>query len=149
MTTLPGLEGITVARWVTNRLTTDQALQDLLGGPQGVQQRVREGIYQGDADTWVVFTILPDFLDVKGVGMEQIHSAVQFQVKAVAKAMSYAPVIPIYQRINELLEASLAQEPAQGGLILTAQRVSGVMYPERTGGIEYRHLGGLYEALTQ
>jgi hypothetical protein len=63
--------------------------------------------------------------------------------------MSYGPVIPVYQRVHELLESQTHQEPAQGGLVLTAERVSGIQYPERAGGIEYRHLGGLYETLTQ
>lgn len=146
---MPGLEGITVSRWVYATLSGDPTLQDLLGGAQEAPKRVVEGLYQGDATLWVVFTVLPDFQDVKGVGMVQIMSRVQFQVKAVCRGTSYAPVIPVYQRINELLESKVAQEPAQGGLILTAERVSGIQYPERANGIEYRHLGGLYEALTQ
>lgn len=149
MTTLPGLEGITVARWVYGTLTADPTLQDLLGGAQGAAQRVVEGAYAGDAPLWVTFTVLPDFQDVKGVGMVQIMSRVQFQVKVVGKGASYDPLISVYQRAHELLEAKVAQEPSQGGLILTAERVSGVQYPERANGIEYRHLGGLYEALTQ
>lgn len=149
MTTLPGLEGITVARWVYGTLTADPTLQGLLGGAQQAAQRVVEGTYAGAADLWVAFTVLPDFQDVKGVGMVQIMSRVQFQMKVVGKGTSYNPLIPVYQRAHELLESKVAQEPAQGGLILTAERVSGVQYPERANGIEYRHLGGLYEALTQ
>lgn len=148
MTTLPGLEGITVLRWLYTRLTTDQALQDLLGGPQGIQARVKEGTYAGDADTWVVFTLLEP-QDVKGVGLTHVMSRVQFQIKVVGKGASYTPLVPIYQRVHELLEGQTNQEPAQGGIVLTAERVSGVQFPERANGIEYRHLGGLYETLTQ
>lgn len=148
MSTLPGLEAITVARWVYATLSGDPDLQELLGGAQGAAGRVVEGTYTGTSDLWVTFTVL-DPQDVKGVGMVQIMSLVQFQVKAVAKSSSFASVIPAYQRVHELLEGRLNQEPAQGGLILTAQRVSGVKYPERASGIEYRHLGGLYETLTQ
>lgn len=148
MTTLPGIEGITVARWVWSTLTNDTALQDLLGGPQGIQGRVKEGTYDGAADTWVVYTLLEP-QDVKGVGLIHVMSRVQFQVKVVGKGASYTPLVPIYQRVHELLEGRTNQEPAQGGLILTAERVSGVQFPERANGIEYRHLGGLYETLTQ
>jgi hypothetical protein len=148
MSTLPGLEAVTVARWVYATLSGDPTLQGLLGGPQGAAQRVVEGTYTGTADLWITFTVL-DPIDVKGVGMVQIMSVTQVQVKAVAKSTSFASVIPAYQRAHELLEGRLNQEPAQGGLILTAQRVSGIKYPERTSGIEYRHLGGLYETLTQ
>lgn len=147
MSTLPGLEAITVARWVYETLSTDTALQDLLGGADA-PNRIKEGTYTGGAPVWVVYTILPP-VDVKGVGMVQIASTVQFQVKAVGVGSSYVPLIPVYQRVHTLLEARLAQEPAPGGIVLTSERVSGIMYPERTNGIEYRHLGGLYETLTQ
>lgn len=147
MTTLPGLEGITVARWVYATLSSDPALQGLLGDADA-GNRIKEGTYSGNAPVWIVYTILPP-VDVKAVGMVQIASTVQFQVKAVGVGSSYNPLIPVYQRAHELLEARLAQEPAQGGLILTSERVSGVMFPERAAGIEYRHLGGLYETLTQ
>lgn len=150
MTTLkPGLEGITVARWVYGTLTGDPTLQNLLGGPEKAAQRVQEGTYTGDAPVWVVFTIVPDWQDVKAVGLEHIMSVVRVQVKVVGKGSSYNPLVPVYERIHALLESRVAVEPAQGGLILTAHRVSGVQYPERAGGIEYRHLGGLYETETQ
>lgn len=150
MTTLnPGLEGITVSRWVYQTLTADQALQDALGGPQEAARRVVEGAYAGGGDLWITWTVIPDWQDVKGVGAVQIMSRVQFQMKVVGKGTSYAPLLPVYQRAHELLESKVAQEPSGGGLILTAHRVSGVQYPERANGIEYRHLGGLYEAETQ
>lgn len=147
MSTLPGLEGITVARWVYTTLSTDPTLQGLLGGADATN-RIKEGTYSGTAPVWVVYTILPP-VDVKGVGMTQLASAVQVQVKVVGTGSSYTPLIPVYQRVHALLESRTNQEPAQGGIILNAQRVSGVQYPERTNGIEYRHLGGLYETLTQ
>lgn len=145
---LPGLEGITVARWVTSTITSNPEFQSLAGSPARAAQRVREGVYEGAEPWWVVFTILPP-QDVKGAGLTHLASTVQFQVKVVAKATSYTDLVPVYQRIHELLEGRTNQEPTQGGLILNATRVSGIMYPERTQGIEYRHLGGLYETLTQ
>lgn len=148
MSTLPGIEGITVARWVYGTLTSDPTLQGLLGGAQGIQQRVKEGVYDGAEPTWVVYTILEP-QDVKGVGLIHVMSRVQFQIKVVGKGASYTPLVPIYQRVHELLEGRTNQEPAQGGIVLTAERVSGVQFPERANGIEYRHLGGLYETLTQ
>lgn len=149
MTTyLPGIEGITVSRWIVGRLSADAMLRNMAGSAAALQERIAEGTYPGTAPWWIVFTILEP-QDVKGVGMEQIMSRVQFQVKVVGKGASYLPIVPIYQRVHALLEAQQAQEPAAGGLILTCERVSGVQYPERADGIEYRHLGGLYEALTQ
>lgn len=151
MSSLPGLEGITVARWVYGTLSGDPALQGMLGGPQAAAQAIVEGTYAGLAPLWVTFTIVPNAQDVKvlGAGMTQIMARVQVQVKVVGKGTSYTPLIPVYQRVHQLLESKVAQPVAAGGLILTAHRVSGVQYPERANGIEYRHLGGLYETETQ
>lgn len=146
--TLPGIEGITVARWVYATLTTDPTLQGHLGGLDGARQRVVEGRYGGTAPLWITYTILEP-QDVKGVGLVHIFARVQFQIKVVGTGASYGPLIPVYQRVHELLEGKTNQEPAQGGIVLTAERVSGVQFPERANGIEYRHLGGLYETLTQ
>lgn len=148
MTTLPGLEAITVARWVYETLTADPEFRDLAGGPERAAQRVVEGTYAGAEPWWVTFTVL-DPIDVKGVGLQHLMSVVQFQVKVVAKSTSFTPTIDPYLRVHELLEGRTHQEPTAGGLILTAQRVSGIKYPERASGIEYRHLGGLYETETQ
>lgn len=148
MTTLPGLEAITVARWVYGTITGDPEFQGLAGSPERAAQRVVEGTYAGAEPWWVSFTVL-DPVDVKGADLTHLASTVQFQVKVVAKASSFTPTIDPYLRVHELLEGRTNQEPAQGGLILSAHRVSGVKYPERANGIEYRHLGGLYETLTQ
>lgn len=149
MSTLPGLETITVARWVYGTLSADPTLRTLLGGPQIAAQAIVEGTYAGTAPVWVTFTIVPDSQDVKTVSQIQIMSRVRVQVKVVGKATSYTPLVPVYQRVHQLLESKVAQPVAAGGLILTAHRVSGVQYPERANGIEYRHLGGLYETETQ
>lgn len=148
MSLLPGLEGITVARWITETLAADPTLTEMLGGPQEAPRRIVEGAYAGTGDLWVPFTILEP-QDVKVVGMIQVMAVVQFQIKVVTKGATYGPAIPVYQRVHELLEGRLDQRPTAGGLILTAHRVSGIQYPERAAGIEYRHLGGLYETNTQ
>lgn len=148
MSTLHGLEAITVARWLYTTLTTDPDLQDLLGGPQEAAKRVVEGQYEGDATLWITYTLLEP-QDVRAVGLVPIAAMVQFQMKVVGRATSYGPLIPVYQRAHALLDGKTNQEPAQGGIVLTAQRVSGVQFPERANGIQYRHLGGLYETLTQ
>lgn len=147
---IPGLEGITVARMIFTRLSQDPELQDLLGGPTSTPKRIVEGVYPGTEKVWITWTIVPDFQDVKGVGAVHIFTRVQFQMKVVAQANGYGPALPVYQRAHALLESiTVPVEPSQGGAVLTCHRVSGVQYPEKTGGIEYRHIGGLYEAITQ
>lgn len=150
MSTLPGLETITVTRMIFRRLSQDPTLQGLLGGPIAAGNRIVEGTYEGAAPVWITWTVSPDAEDVKVVGNAHVFTRVQFQMKVVAKANSYAPAIPVYQRAHQLLESiAVPVSVTEGGRVLTCQRVSGVQYPEKSGGIEYRHLGGLYEAITQ
>jgi hypothetical protein len=148
MSTDPGLEGLTVAAWLYASLTGDATLQDLAGGLPALQKRVVEGApYAGPAPWWVEFTVMEP-RDVKAVGAIQIMSHVQFQVKVVGPTTSYTPLMPVYRAVHRRLESQVNQN-AGAGQVLTSERVSGIQYPERTNGIEYRHLGGLYETLTQ
>jgi hypothetical protein len=143
-----GLEGLTVARWVYGTLTTSQALADALGVPlESLEDYVWEGVAPGGLDYWVVFTVQSP-RDVKGATMTQIMSAVAVQVKVVGKAQSYGPLAGPYKAAHDALEGRTNQ-PVQDGLVLTCHRVSGVQYPEQVNGIEYRHLGGLYETNAQ
>lgn len=146
-----GLEGIALAQWVYGTLTADQDLQDAATASQGpaLAQRVVDGEYADPENTawWVSFTIMEP-QDIKGVGMFQVMARTQFQVKVVARGESYTPAIPIYRRVHALLEAQTNQAVGYG-LVLTSQRVSGIQFPERANGMEYRHLGGTYEALGQ
>lgn len=144
-----GLEGISVVRWVWTTLTTDPTLQGLLGGTQAsAEARVWEGVApEGTGTPWVVFTVVEP-RDVKVVGLAQVFAMVQVQVKVVGKATSYGPLLPVYQRVHELLDGKTNQVVVDG-VVLTSERVSGIQFPERVNGIEYRHLGGLYETHTQ
>lgn len=144
----PGLEGITLAAFIASTLTSDLNLQAQAGSAEALADRVVEGTYTGDAPWWVSFTILPP-VDVKVVGLIQVMARVQAQVKVVARAESYAPALVPYRRVHALLEGRTIPVDAGAGTVLTVGRVSGIQFPEQVSGIEYRHLGGLYEALTQ
>lgn len=147
MTTEPGLEGLTVAQWIYGTLTGSAQLQTLAGGLSALQKRVVEDEYTGTATWWITFTILPP-IDVKSADTLQIMSQVQFQVKVVGQTLSYTPLMNPYRAVHAALEGRTNQDTTLGR-VLTSHRVSGVQYPERTNGIEYRHLGGLYETMTQ
>lgn len=138
-----GLEAVTVADWLWDTLTASQDLQDLLGGPVGIQERVAQDTLPFGAELpGIRYTVLPP-RDVKVVGMVQVFSSVQFDLVVTAEAQSYGPCIPVYEAAHRLLEgATNAAVPT--GQVLTCSRVSGIMYPERDAGIEYRHLGGTY-----
>lgn len=150
MTTRPGVEGITLAQVLFARLTQDQALADLLGTTlAGLADRVHEGTAPEDTPgPWITFTILEP-QDVKVVGLTHVWSNVEAQVKVTDATESYADLVPIYQQVHALLESQTHLEGPTGGQVMTCYRVSGVQYPERDAGTQYRHLGGLYRTETQ
>jgi hypothetical protein len=56
--------------------------------------------------------------------------------------------VPVYKRVHTLLESQINQVTSDG-IVLTTERVSGFQFQERTTGMNYSHLGGQYEALSQ
>lgn len=140
MTAAPGLEAITVSEFIYDTLTQDDALMALLDDDPS---RVAAGTLPfGSLSPGVRFTVLPP-VDVKVVGMTQVFSRVTFDAVVTGEGTSYGPLVPVYQRVHELLEGEANRQTPQG-LVLTCSRVSGIIYPERDQGVEYRHLGGTY-----
>lgn len=143
-----GLEAITLAHFLWDTLTEDPDLQALAGSADALKGRVIESATLGPSPWWITFTMLPP-VDVKTVGLIPVMASVQAQVKVVGPTKSYAPLVPVYRRVHALLEGRTIPVEAGAGTVLTMGRVSGIQFPEQANGIEYRHLGGLYEALTQ
>lgn len=153
MTANPGLEGITLARWVYQTLSTDAALAAAVGVTlAALPTQIGEGTAPSTSDPakpWIVFTVT-ESLDVKTVGMIQVMAHARIQVRATVRGNSYGPLVAVYQRIHQLLEAKANQAPTGfTGMVLTCERVSSVQYPENDQGIQYRHLGGLYDTFVQ
>lgn len=143
-----GLEGIAVAQWAYKRLTEDPALQVLAGSAAALRARVLDQPPPQDLKPWwIEFNVLPP-RDVRGADATKIMAAVDLQAKVVGPTMSYGALLEPYRRVHAVLEHRSEVVVAEG-VVMTSIRVSGVQYPERTNGIEYRHLGGLYETRTQ
>lgn len=143
-----GTEGLVISDWLNDTLTADAALIAAMGGGDAID-RIGEGLVPAGAGGWPVVTwtvIEPQ--QINGVGLTEIMARVSFTIKAVTQSRSYAPIVPVVQRIHALI-ASKANVTVSQGLVLTCERRAGIQYPERTEGIEYRHLGGLYEAHVQ
>lgn len=155
MTTAAGIEGITVASWVTEVLTASVALQALavddgaIDPVDALQRSIHEGVAPASTPLpwWITFDVMEP-QDVKVVGLTQVMARVEFQVKVTAAAASYLPVLEPYRAVHAALE-SQANQQTDFGLILACERVSGRQYPETTQGVDYRHLGGLYRATVQ
>jgi hypothetical protein len=152
-----GLEGLVISGWVTKTLTSDAPLTALLGGADLTPLRVVEGVLPEDQPTrhpvtggplpWITFTILEP-QDVGVVGMVTITTLVEFQVRVTTPGASYGPAAPVYTRVHSLLHAK-ANQVTLAGTIATCERLTGIQFPERANGQDYRHLGGLFRAYVE
>jgi hypothetical protein len=152
-----GLEGITVATFLVDRLASDPDFRTALGVPtrDAALARIAEGVLPPDQPTvrpdgspfpWVTFTIVEP-QDVRVVGLAKVLTAVQFQVKVTAATETYAALADVAAAVNARLDAVV--NPPTHPAVATCERLSGVHYPENANGVQYRHLGGLFQAYVQ
>lgn len=133
--------------WAYGRLSQDQALADAVGVdladlPDRVWPDVAPG---GTPSPWVVFSTVTA-TDRAAVGpVDRISTVVPMDVRATAQARSYDPLAPIARAIYRALHGRTNDDLADGGVMLCALRTSGLQYPEKAEGIEYRHLGHTFQ----
>lgn len=147
-----GDEGLAVATWLVQVISEDPGIQDALGvtDQAGALKRVWEGTApEGTPFPFITFQV-GEPQDWNPVGPSgRVFSAVPVTVKGTDEATSYAALSPIAQRLYALLVGNHNTLLTQGGLILTGHRDSGIQYPEQVNGVQYRHLGGLFQIITQ
>lgn len=138
---MPGAEALVVDSWLYDVLTGDAPLVGLVGG------RIYGGLAPLDADLpYVVFS--PQSLrDVRGVGPRaRILVDAVYQIKVVGEGRSYAPLRPIAERLDLLVDGGAGL--GEDGTVAGVAREEPLAYVEVDAGTEYRHLGGLYRIWT-
>lgn len=89
-------------------------------------------------------------IDTTGIGQgaKRILTRVEYQVKAITKAdPNFSSAHSILAAIDEVLEAAASAIITIGGVQYAVggfQRTDEIRYVERTSGIRYNHLGGIY-----
>ncbi len=136
------METVRAEAWLYGLLTADTELSAL------VDSRVYSGAApQGAALPYVVISHQSG-RDVLGVGTTRIMSHLIYLVKAVGQGQSYVSLEPIADCIDAALHGasgSVAGVDGAGAELLACTRAMTVAYAEIDEGIQYRHLGGLYE----
>jgi hypothetical protein len=126
-----------VASWLYTTLHGDATL--LAAAPGGVYE---DAAPRGTVFPVVIFA-LQDAIDSLTVNGVCILVRATYQVKVVTQGASYAALDGAAARINTLLHRVTGS--AGGGAIYSSVRVEPLRYREDADGVEYRHLGGLYE----
>lgn len=147
-----GDESQAIGEWVTSKLGADAALAALLGlhGHEVSRDRIWDSVApEGTPAPWIVFQV-GDWADVGVIGPDpRLMVSATLSVKAIDQAESYTRIQPIARRLVAVLHGTHNAAVSNGGLILTCLRQHGVQYPETGAGQPYRHLGAVYEVITQ
>lgn len=134
--------------WLVARLKADTGVGGLFhaGTAVGTAARVSgiwsERIPAGEQLPGIRFSDLAP-RDVGGVSGVRILVTGLYVVAAVRAGASYGPLVPVADRIDELLQRASGAAP-DGFTVLSCIRESAFRLPEDDGDIHYRHLGGVY-----
>ncbi|HXF08991.1 MAG TPA: DUF3168 domain-containing protein [Candidatus Acidoferrales bacterium] len=135
------IESVRVDQWLYGLLSGDATLNGLVNG------RIYGYLAPQDAALPFVLYSHQSGVDVRGVGPTRIMVGFIYQVKAVGQGPSFAPLQPIADRIDTLLQG--ASGSVVDGLVLACVRESTVAFVEVESGVQYRHLGGLWHIIAQ
>lgn len=93
---------------------------------------------------FVLFQLQAPGADVRGVGPARVMAQALYLVRGVAQANSFGGTLKsIADRIDVLLQA--ASGTVSGGVVVSCVREQPFALPETgPGGLQYRHLGGIY-----
>jgi hypothetical protein len=96
---------------------------------------------------YVIFQLRTPFPDTTVVEGIRIFTRLDYLVKVVDRAQSYADIAPIYSQVDKLLH--LATGTVADGVVYFTQRMQLFRFPEIDDAIQYRHLGGIYRLTVQ
>lgn len=131
-------------------LVAEPAVAASLGETQQtVATRIWDSTPPPSARLPYIALVVPDPQDLGGVAMAEVMARGYLTAKVVGQEEAYDPLAPIARAIHLALHGRVNVPIPGGGTLLTSRRVRSIAYPEQADGIEYRHLGGMYEVIAQ
>lgn len=147
--------GVAIQEWVVTALTTSEEMWTAMGYAleSAPAAAVAARVWDSPPDASALMPYLDVNVgvpvDVGTVGLVEVMARAEVTVKVVGKAEAYEDVAPIAVALHNALQAKKNVALTGSGVMLSSQRLRVVTYPEMTGGIEYRHVGGTYEVFAQ
>ena len=135
------IEVLRAYEWIQSTLSADATLAALVGSRIYSEQAPQERVMP-----FVVFN-LQGGTDLRAVGTVRVYNNSLYQVKGVTQGRDYATGKSIADRIDVLLHGAAGN--TSDGSILGCVREQPLVFAENDGGVEYRHVGGLYRLYVQ
>lgn len=127
-----------VEPWLWTTLSSDGVLIGIIGA-----DNIAGTLAPDLLDPPYVAWLCQSTRDILGNAGQIIAVDTLYEVKAVAQTSSWDDVRPAARRVHELLHRPNEVVTADvGSLSCVRERI--IQYPEVDGGVQYRHLGGIY-----
>ena len=130
-----------VDRWLWDNLTGDATLTALTGG------RITGDDFPTEERNPIVTWEMSSTRDILGIAGQRIGVHAIYTVKAIGEGFSYGALLPIANRIDELLGGASGVGAATPHGHLECHRERVIRYPEGQRGAPFRHLGAMYRIL--
>lgn len=140
-----------VKEWVYGKIVGDPVLPGMLAlATDTIADRVWDSVApEGTNPPWITFQV-GDADDVRALGPDHpLFVQVTLQVKVIGRGETYTALSPIARRLADVLHGTHNDPVSNDGMILTCLRRRTIQYPEQGHGLQYRHLGAIYEVNTQ
>lgn len=137
--------------WAVSALRASPEVQAALdvADATSAAERIWDNPPPSDARLPYLYVFTSDPIDQGGVGMAEVMATTELTVQVIDQADGYEALQPLATALHQTLHGALNVPLNGGGWMLSSRRVRQVAYPERTDGIQYRHLGGTYQVTVQ
>lgn len=127
-----------VETWLWSTLFGDSELLGMIG-PDNIVGTLAPEMLDPPYVAW----LCQSSIDITGNAGQIISTDNLYEVKTVAQTSSWDDVRPIARRVHTLLHRPHTVVTTDvGSLSCVRERI--IQYPEVNGGVQYRHLGGIY-----
>lgn len=133
---MPAHEKLQTDKWIIQRLEGDPTLAGLISGVYS------ELIPPGKALPAIRFH-LHTGRDQFGIGTHRLSSRMIYLVVGVMSGPSPAPLVPVANRIDELLHG--ASGSSASVVVMSVRRIEPFSLSTLEDGVHYWHVGGMYE----
>jgi hypothetical protein len=131
-----GQETLKISQWLYQTLASDPVLQSYVG------DRIVEGLADTSVQTPFILFAFNESSDKRVVGGERIWTYAVYMIKAIGEGGSFAPLQPIVDRIDAVLDRARGSVP--GAQILYCERDRPFQYVTWELGSQWRHIGAYW-----
>ncbi len=144
---MQGLEPLVVDEYITAQLNVPGLTSQIPDAPGQTLVEIYSDTVPPDVEFPYTIFQMQGNSDTMTTDSTRVLWIARYVVKAVGRTESYVSLAPIASMIDQQLHKKSGV--VADGQVLHSRRIQVVRYPEITDGVNYRHLGGVYQFYTE